>query len=417
MREQWWLVLQTSGAKIYWVLAMLLTSVITARYLGPSGRGVFVAALGWVTMFSTLGHLSLGQVIIHIATRSGGEGDAWLPRVMGSALAVMGVVTIAGWSICAGLYVASRGETFQHIPAAVLAIAMLSLPLMMWIENGNGILLAADRLPVMNLAQAVGATATLLFTFCALELLDLELKGALVALVIAQVVIVVISLGYLLRRTPFLRPTRETTRELLSGGMKLHLNAVGTYLFTQANVLILNHYRPPRETAYYQLAVQLMTGLQIIPLAVSAVAYSLVTKLGPDDAWPRQKRLLFQVMALVAGISVVAYFVAPFAIGFVFGRDFLPTVPLFRLLLIGMLGMTLSIVMASQWISRGLFLQAAGVTVAIGALTVIANLLVVPRYGSRGAAWVTVGTYAATMLVNVIMAFWVERVSRARVVV
>jgi O-antigen/teichoic acid export membrane protein len=413
VRESWWLVLQTSGAKIYWVLALLLTSVITARYLGPSGRGVFVAAVGWVTLFSTLGHLSLGQVIIHIATRAG--AGTWLPRVLGSALAVMGVVTLAGWAIAAGMYAATGGEMFQHIPLAVLVTAMAALPLMIWIENGNGILLSLDRLPVMNAAQVAGATVLLLLTFVVLGVLDLDIKAALVALLLAQAVTAAISFGDLFRRAPALGVAQDTVRELLGGSLKLHLNAVGTYLFMQANVLILNHYRPPRETAYYQLAVQLATGLQIIPLAASAVAYSLVTKLGPDQAWPQHKRLLLQVLLLVAAIGVVAWIAAPFAIGLAFGREFLATVPLFRLLLLGTLGMTLTIVMASQWISRGLFLQAAGITLAIGTSAVIANLLVVPRYGSFGAASVTVGTYAATMLANVMMALWIERVSRRRV--
>ena len=58
----------------------------------------------------------------------------------------------------------------------------------------------------------------------------------------------------------------------------------------------------------------------------------------------------------------------------------------------------------------------ATTTLLIGAATVLANYLVVPRYGMFGAAWVTVGTYAVTMLVNVAMALWVERTWRRNVV-
>jgi O-antigen/teichoic acid export membrane protein len=412
VRESWWLVIQTSGAKIYWVLSLLLTSVITARYLGPSGRGVFVAAVGWVTLFSTVGHLSLGQVIVHIATRAG--ADTWLPRVLGSALAVMTTVTLAGWVIAAALYAATGGELFQHIAPGVLVAAMAALPLMIWLENGNGILLSLDRLPVMNVAQVAGSTVLLLLTFVVLGVFHLDVKAALLALLCAQAVTAAISFGHLFRRAPVLGVAGEAVRELLGGSAKLHLNAVGTYLFTQANVLILNYYRTPRETAYYQLAVQLVTGLQIIPLAAGAVAFSMVTKEGPDAAWPRHKRLLLQILLLMTGIAAVAWLVAPFAVRIAFGAEFLPTVPLFRLLLTGVLGMTLSMVMASQWIARGLFLQAAGITLTIGALTVMANLLVVPRYGSFGAASVTVGTYAATMLANVMMALWIERASKRR---
>jgi O-antigen/teichoic acid export membrane protein len=411
VRETWWLIAQTSGAKIYWVLAMLMTSVITARYLGPAGRGVFVAAVGWVTLFATFGNLSLGQVIVHIATLS--PKEEWLPRVIGSTIAILATITVLSWAIAGAVYLASDGRIFRHLPAGVLFIAFAALPAMLWIENANGILMAVGRLPVMNLAQTSGATVMLVLTFVALAIAGLHVQGALVAVLIAHVVTCALSAGYLLRRTGALIVIRDTIRELLGGGARLHLNALGTYLFTQANVLILNHYRTPGETAYYQLAVQLMTGLQIIPLAVSAVAYSLVAKLGPDAAWPGQRRLMAQVLLLTGAVAAGAWFIAPPAVRVIFGQEFLPTVPLFRILLGGALGMTLSIVMASQWIARGLFLQAAVVTLAIGAVTVVVNFLVVPRYGTGGAAWVTVGTYLVTMAVNLVMAVWVDRRTRA----
>jgi O-antigen/teichoic acid export membrane protein len=201
---------------------------------------------------------------------------------------------------------------------------------------------------------------------------------------------------------------RGAAREMLTGGAKLHLNAVGTYLFTQANVLILNYYRSPQETAYFQLAVQLVTAMQLIPMAVSTVVYSIVAKDGPNSAWPQHKKLIGEVLLLVLGLGIVAYFVSPFAIRFVFGAPFVPSARLFRILLLAIFGMTMSAVMASQWIARGLFLQAALLTLIVGGGTVAANLFVVPRWGTTGAAWVTVGTYIVSMIGNGIMALWVE---------
>jgi O-antigen/teichoic acid export membrane protein len=154
--------------------------------------------------------------------------------------------------------------------------------------------------------------------------------------------------------------------------------------------------------------VQLFTGIQIVPTAVSVVAYSLVAREGANEAWPQQRKLLLSVLALMAAVAAIGYFVAPFLLPLVFGERFLPAVPLFRILLIGVVGMTMSLVMASQWIARGLFLQAALLTLAIGCITVVANYFAVPRYGATGAAWVLGGTYTISVLGNGIMALWVE---------
>jgi O-antigen/teichoic acid export membrane protein len=406
LRDTWWLVAQTSGAKIYWVLATLLTAVITARWLGPDGRGVFVAALAWVTLFSTFGHLSLGQVIIHIATT---RKDDWLPEYVGSAMAILAVMAVLGYVVVVGGYAATNGRMFNHLTPAILLTAFAGLPFMLWIENGNGVLMSIDRLPVMNVAQASGATATLLLTWGALAFLHFRVRGALAATVVAQALTFAISAGYLLRRSRTFVITRDAVRRLMGGSAQLHLNTVGTFLFTQANILILNQYRSSADTAQYQIAFQVVTGLQIIPLAVSAVAYSLVSKHGPDAAWPRHRRLLLEVLALVTVIITVAYFAAPLAVSLVFGHGFAPAIPLLRIMLLGGVGMTISIVMASQWISRGLFLQAALITLAVGVATVVANRLAVPRYGTFGAAWVTVGTYTLSMVSNLGMIVWVER--------
>lgn len=405
-RDSWRLVAWTSAAKIYWVAAMLLTAVITARYLGPGGRGVLVATTSWVTMFSTFGFLSLSQVVIFLAT--GKQSEAWLPDVLGGLVRILLIMAIAGLAVAGGLYFYDGDRIFNHIPPVTFLIAFCAFPFMLWIENGNGVLMALGKLHVLNIAQVIGGTMMLILTFLAAGPLHLGVAGAVGAWALAQGAIVVITFSYVLRRAGRL-PLRNTVApELLRGGLKLHLNAIGTYLFTQANILILNHYRSSNETAWFQLGVQILSAIQIIPLAVSTVTYSLVSKHGPDGAWPQQRKLLLEVLALTMAAGGVAYFVAPWVVPFVFGKPFAPAVPILRILLLSIAGMTLSIVMASQWISRGLFVQAAGLTLLIGALTVLGNYIAVPRYGMYGAAWVTVGTYAISIIGNGSMALWVN---------
>jgi len=412
MRKTWSLVAQTSVAKVLWVLATLVTTALTARFLGPDGRGVYVAAVSWVTTFSTLGYLSLSQVIVYLAT--GKDHEEWLPGVVGSLLAILGTVAIASWILVITLYFGTGGAAFKNLSGITLLCAFAGLPFLLWIENGNGILMAMGRLHVLNIAQVTGAVAAVLLTFLFLGPFKLGVPGGLIALAISQSAIVAISLGYVIKQVGTPRADRESTKALLTGGAKLHLNAVGTYLFTQANVIILNNYVAPSQTAYYQLALQLATGMQIIPLAVSTVAYSLVSRVGPDEAWPEHRKLLGQVLLLVLVLSIVAAIVAPFAVKLVFGAAFAPSVPLFRVLLLSTLGSTMAIVMAAQWIGRGYFLQSALLTLVLGTLVVIANLICVPRWGTGGAVWVTVGASGVSVLGNTAMALWIESRLRRR---
>jgi len=411
-RDTWRLVAWTSGARIYWVAANLLTAVITARLLGPTGRGVLVAATSWVTMFGTFGFLSLSQVVIFMA--AGRSAEEWLPKVLGGLVRILSIVAVLGIAVAAGLYAYGDGRIFNNIPPFTLLIAFCALPFILWIENGNGVLMALGSLHVLNGSQVIGGTMALLLTFLAAGPLHLGVSGAVGAWVVAQATIVAITFGYVVRRSRHVPLRDNSARELLSGGAKLHLNAIGTYLFTQANILILNHYRSPKETAYFQLATQILFGIQIIPMAVSTVAYSLVSKHGPDGAWPQQRKLLLEVLVLTIAAGIVTYLIAPWVVPLVFGAPFMPAIPIVRIVMLSVVGSTMSMVMSSQWIARGLFLQAALLTLTVGALAVLGNYLVVPRFGMYGAAWVTVGTYGLSVISNGLMALWVNaRVSHA----
>jgi O-antigen/teichoic acid export membrane protein len=406
MRDSWRLVALTSAAKVYWVVATLVTTMITARYLGPSGRGILVAAMSWVIAFATLGNLSLSQVIVYVAT--GKAKEEWLPSSVGSLGLILAGTTILGVIVATGIYFFSEGRAFQHIAPRTIVLAFLAFPLMILVEYGNGLLMSLGRLHVLNLAQTIGATAAIILTFLAVGPLRWSIDGAVSAFVIAQLIIASIAWWDIVHHAGSVTSSGERVRELLSGAVRLHMNAVGTYLFTQANVLILNYFRSPSETAWFQLATQLAAGIQIVPLAVSMVAYSLVAKHGPDAAWPQQRKLLLEVLGVVMVLGVIAYFVAPYFVPLLFGASFAQSVPVFRILLYAVVGMTMSVVMASQWIARGLFVQAAAITLFVGAATVAGNYFVVPRYGMTGAAWVTVGTYCISIAGNGAMAIWVE---------
>lgn len=345
-RDTWRLIAWTSTAKIYWVVANLLTAVITARLLGPSGRGVLVAATSWVTMFGTFGFLSLSQVVIFLA--AGRNPEEWLPKVLGGLVRILSVVAVLGLAIAAALYSFGDGRIFNNIPPFTLLIAFCAFPFILWIENGNGVLMALGSLHVLNGAQVIGGTMVLLLTFLAAGPLHLGVPGAVSAWVVAQSTIVAITFGYVYRRARNVPLRDNSARDLLTGGAKLHLNAIGTYLFTQANVLILNHYRLPKETAYFQLAVQILAGIQIIPMAVSTVAYSLVSKHGPDRAWPQQRRLLMEVLGLTIAVGTVTYLAAPWVVPFVFGAPFAPAVPIVRIVVLSVAGSAISKMMGGR---------------------------------------------------------------------
>ncbi len=381
----WSMILQTSGAKVYWLLVSVATTFITARLLGPEGRGVVAAMTGWLMMFTTFGYLSLAQVVFYLG--AGKPHDQWLPPVLGTLLTLVAGITVIGWLIAAIGYRLTAGSIFHNLTVPVLLVGFVALPFTLWAENGTSILLALRSVQVVNLAQVAGGTATLIGVFLLVRYARWGVVGALIAVLAYHVFVSGVSLTHIMRKAKRMTFDRVMARELLVGGSKLHVSAIGTYLAVQSNVLIINQFRPPAETAYYQLAAQMITAIQLLPAAASMVAYSIIAKDGPDKAWPQHRKLLLQSLGVVVAIGIIGYVASPLVIVGLLGARFLPAVSVFRILLLTLIGMTLSTLMASQWIARGLFLQVGVVSVILGTLTVAGNYLVVPRYGIHGAAW------------------------------
>ncbi|HUJ14746.1 MAG TPA: hypothetical protein VL284_13245, partial [Thermoanaerobaculia bacterium] len=381
MRELWLKIGETSGARVYSLFTSLLVLTITARWLGPAGRGEIAASLVWANLFYVCGYMSLNLVAMHIA---GDRGDEILPALFGTLLFVAFAVTVAGWIVANALFLFHR-VVFGEIRASVLAIAFAALPFLILEQYGNGLLLATNRLRVYNRAIMIGKTLVFVCVGIA-YLLGFDIRAAIAATVIGQVALVVTSAAPLVRASAG-RMTfdGQILKKLLIGAQKLHPSTVSNFVYAYVGVLVMNRYLGPSQTGIYQFAVQLFEVMLVVPYAANIVLFAKTGETGVHNAWPYQRRVLLMLVGVMAGAGIVAAVAAPFAIPLVGGRAFLPSVSPFRHLLIALCFLTVSAVMTSQWIGRGLFLPLSILNIAYVAISLAANLILTPRFGMSGA--------------------------------
>lgn len=408
----WKAVTLTSGTKAYWMIGGMVAMIITARFLGPQGRGVIAAATSWVALFVTFGHFSLSSVIVYLL--GGDERERLLPVVTGSVLALTALTTLIGWTIAAVLYVATNGRIFQHLPPMVLLIAFAGLPFLLWMENGNSLLIVLGDLKRLNFAQASGTTMGIVLVSIMVGVLKGGVAAAMTATLISYVIVIGLGLHRILAASRPLAISRAIVRQLVGGGVRLHLAAVSTFFFTNIAVILLNQFRPVAEAGFFQFAMQLTLAMQVVPMAIAIVAYSIVTRDGADGAWREHRTLILQTLLYSAVAALIAYIAAPFAVPLLAGRAFLPAVPIFRVVALSIFGMGLTAVMAPQWVARGYFLRVAALSVFAAVVGVVGNYVLIPRYGMAACAWVMVASYTIHFVGNAAFAVWIDR--RARVV-
>jgi enterobacterial common antigen flippase len=412
MRQTWRHIFTVGAARIYSLSVSTLIMLVTARTLGPASHGVLVASLTWVTLFASFASLSIEQVA-HFRIQLSKSSDCF-PRICGTLLFLGALLSIT--AMVAGVLLAHffRTELFRNIPPFVLSLAFALLPLFVFELYLSSLLAAADRLQWYNRAQYAGRSLWLLLTTVFLFIFEFDVFLAIAAQLCGQSLVVVVSAAGLMRGA--LRKIRidfAEARELLKGSAKLHLNSVGSYVFSQSAVLFLNHFSTPPEVAWYQVANQIVMSLLVIPYAASTVLYSRIAQSSPGRIWPEQKRIMLGVIALVAIVSAIGFIAAPWAMPLLLGNQYSPAVGLFRWLLPTVLGLSLAQLMAPQWISRGKFVLTTSVTAAAAVFNLIANAILIPRFHLMGAVWVSLITYLGlTLITQLTFAWWCETKSR-----
>lgn len=398
MKELWRGVGWVSASQIYGTLASLVSLSVTARWLGPEGRGIIAAVTTWVTFASSVAGMSLGPVALHLATKR--RGEEWLPSVLGSLLSLCACLTLVTWLSVLFLYHVSGGRVFHVQSPLLLIIGFANLPFLIWEQYSSALLGAVERVDVYSQALVVGRTVTLLAILLAWGVGG-GIPAVLVGVAAGQAVLALTTLRLLSRAAQrSVRGSPETAAQLMKGALRLHPNFIGGVLATSSGVLVVNHFLGGRETGLYQLAVQLVGLFGILPQAAALVLSGRVATLGPDGAWTSQRRMVPAIMGILLLGGGLAAILSPWGITMIAGERFAPASTVFRILLLSMLGSALATLTLPQWVGRGRFLTISVLSLALGLASLGGNLIVVPMSGIVGAAWVTVGVYAGAALVS-----------------
>lgn len=402
----WLRIIENGAARLFAAGVQIIVLLVIARQLGPAGQGFLATATTWVALLASFAGLSLGQVCHERI--SAVKREHWLPSIAGTMLVVGLVSSAAAYAL---LYIAtSLNEALRAMPPNVMALASLPLCLIVLEEYGRNLLAAAGLMRHYAIAQVAGGIVRLGLVAAAVGPLKWGILGALVGLSIGQAVTVLLQARAVLAAAGNrLHPNLAEARGFLSGALRLHANTVAGFLLGRGNVLLLHQFTSPRDVGWYQLATQGVMAFLLLPQAASMVIFAKVAEVGPDAAWPYQKRLMVHVLLVEVAAALLAAWAAPFVVVRIVGPEFEPAVPLFRWLLIVMLASSLAELMAPQWYARGAFLLSSGMTCLCAAINLGLNAVLIPRWGTTGAVLGTATCYLAFVVVaQVAFAFWCE---------
>ena len=392
---------QTLGTRLVGLMAAAVASVVTARILGPEGKGV-VVVLG--TLAATLvqfGSLGLTAANVHFAAR----GQEQVPRLAGtSAWVTLG--TSGGLGILILVMAAWRPEVLPGVPQVLLWVTMLSVPFLLGSQLFQSLLLGREAVLAYNgielLRAGLGLSAILgLLALRALNVASLILASAILAVAVCVLTVRAVSSRAVLSW----KFDPATFRAAVGYGIIFFVNNLLAFLLLKSDFFLVNHFLGTDGVGVYSVAVQIADLLLLAPATLGTLLFPRLSAI--QDPIERTSTCLQFARLAAAGMTalcLVAGLTGPALIPLLFGPAFSPAWKPLVLLLPGIWLLALENVLIMHIAARSLPLRVPVLWLLGLCLNVGLNVWWLPRLGLTAAA-VTSSLAYATVSIGVFTLF------------
>lgn len=373
------------------------------------------AASAWGLLIGGIASLSLGQALVRRLQHS---GSVHLSTHFGTLLAASGALGALGGGITLALHFGMVNSAFGQLPGWTIVLLSLFIPVFVWEQFLTPLSGLAHTLSSLSRWQMFVRTAVAIGLFALAGLSYLHPASALVLLWTGQLAIGIAAAFAIWRSTRSIDISLGELRAILPAALMLHVTTVSALLLDTVTILLINEHLSRKDVGIYQLAQQMIVFMLIIPQTVAVILTARLSRLGLHDYWPQHRRVVMTTCMLMLSLAAAAYFFAPAVVHWMAGPQFDESAHLFRLMLPSLAGLTLSQLLAPQWIGRGLFVVNASLTVGAALLMYFATAYSIELWGVEGAALVRSAVFGGLVtLTQLGFFFWLEHRWRTNSVV
>lgn len=367
-----------------------VTGVIVARTLGPSGKGIVVAAqtvtLGTVTILG----LSIEHGIVFYAARLGLGVKSSLQRLSR-------IVAVIAFCVVAILVLVVK----PLLPGPMLPylIASCGVPFSLVALYYRSFLQGLQRIRDWNTLKAGPVFLGLVGLICLEVSGKLSVNAVTGVFAVASLLTALLATRMIVRLGPELRasPPQRVSRRIIKFGATAHVANLQSILSQRLDLLLMSFLSSAAQLGIYSVAVSISA-----PLSLGAISVA-------DWIFPRSarqhlsKQSLSKIVSLVVlGYTVVAgalWVLVPELLRIFLGPRFLGAAGAARVLLIAMLPLSVTVVLNGWLKGRGEPGRVIYSEVVGSIVTILTLPSFIRRWQGLGAAWASLLAYGATCLV------------------
>jgi len=387
-------ILAVMSSNIFALVLGLLTGIIISRVLGPEGRGIYTSL--YVVPIIFIGFATFGirrSAIFHIGKKKYKEEEVvstiYFLLFFTSSLGIIG-------SAIAYYFIDNPDFT---LPLVILAL--LIIPVRLATGYTRGIFLGREQFRYANRLKWLPVLLNLIFVTAFVWFAGLSVLGAILAIFISYFIVAIYAI-LVIRKSICIRISyiKEVVLSMLKLGVVYSLALFVMELNYRVDILILEQLTSFTEVGYYSLGVSIAERLWQLPFAMGIVIMSRSANVENEDELNTDVARMLRISFLIAVIAgVVLFFVTPFVVPLLYGKEFIPSIEIIQLILPGILLFIIFRILNSRLAGMGKPEFAIYVFAPALIINIILNYVWVPDYGGLGAAMATnvsyiLGTFA-----------------------
>jgi O-antigen/teichoic acid export membrane protein len=356
-----------------------------AIHFGPEQFGLLTLALALTATAQGLTEFGQTQMLQRDIALTPDNEAQLIGYVLGLRL-VISVTAATAFSVV-GIMIYSHHD---RLTSVTIVMSLMSVPLIAFIQILSTHFLHRFRnrrlVEIGVLQQLLYFGGTLLAIYAGAPIWACALSAS--ATILLQAVI----LFGIARRHVRLRPrfSRVEWRRILVQAAPLGLSALLGSFYLKADILILGVMGHRAQLAYYGIAIAVCSFFFALPGLVVRVFMPVISRDG--DGWHRPTIDLFGYVWTLGSLSVVLIWIgAPSAVRLFAGDKFEAAVMPLRILGPSVLGVCAATAMSALCVARGFQEKLGQISGLVLVLNVVANIVVIPRYGINGSALATTG--------------------------
>jgi antigen flippase len=384
----------TLVTRVMLVAIGLVTTVLVARILGPTGRGLYAVA----TTVGMLG-VQFGNLGLHASnTYYVAKDRTLLPVLVGNTLVV--AAAIGGGSAVTAYTLFALWPSAAPVSGMLLVLALAWIPLGLCYLLLQNLLLGIQEIRAFNTIEL--ATKALAVAF--ILIVAVSGRVSTVNVFAAGLVALGISFWWSLHKLVSSAGRGPSTsldvfRDNIRYGLKAYFATLFMFLTLRMNLLMVGYIRGAEMAGYYSVAANLGEMVSMLPTVIGTVLFPKLSAMTQDEArWEFTKKTVLATTGLVAVVGPIAVLLARPIVATIFGNEFLPAVPAFIWLMPGVAVLSVNSIFMNFFASVGM----PPITVYSPALAAVANIVLnytlIPRLGIVGAAIASSAAYGLMLM-------------------